>query len=126
MPIPSIEEFGQALVRCVRDEAIKNCDRQLQPDAMSPVAKRWREILHSPEDLAKAMVSDCVDETIAYLLQAIDQGLLRISFTSANGNTVNLSEEGFGELSGAYMGKNGWRATHSTERVPNDFSNLEL
>jgi hypothetical protein len=58
------------------------------------------------------------------LLQAIDQGLLRLSFTSANGEIVDLAEEGLGELSGWYMGSGGWRASYSHERFVDDFSDL--
>jgi hypothetical protein len=38
MPTVEIEEFAQALVRHVRDEAIQNCDVDLRENAMGPVA----------------------------------------------------------------------------------------
>ena len=43
MPIPEIEEFARVLIQQVRDTTIQSCDRQLQPDAGSAVAKRWRD-----------------------------------------------------------------------------------
>ena len=71
-----------------------------------------------------AMIPDCVDETVFALLQAIDQGLLRITFTGANGEKIDLTEEGLGELSGWYMGSGGWRKMYSKERFNDDCSDL--
>jgi hypothetical protein len=65
-----------------------------------------------------------VDETIFYLLQAIDEGSLRIAYTAGNGKVVDLAAEGLGELSGWFMGSEGWRAKYSKERFNDDFSDL--
>jgi hypothetical protein len=126
MPIPEIEEFAKILVQRVRDSAIQSCDRQLQPGARSPVAKRWREAASDGEPgiIANVIVPDCVDETVFYLLQAIDQGLLQLSFSASNGKTVDLAAEGLGELSGWYMASGGWRAMYTTERFVDDFADL--
>lgn len=122
----AIDELGELLTRYVRDAAIQSCDMQLRPDVQSPVARRWRAAAATaggnlPPDV---VIPDCVDETISALLQAIDQGLLRLSFTTSNGETVDLSEEGLGELSGWYMGSGGWRAMYSKERFVDDFEDL--
>jgi len=65
-----------------------------------------------------------VDETLFYLLQAIDQGVLRLSYTDESGQVVDLTEAGLGELSGWYMGSGGWRARYSQERFVDDFGDL--
>src|SRR5215472_1345730 len=101
MPLPEIEEFAKLLVQQVRDEAIYNCDRQLQRDAKSPAAKRWRQALKRPKPaMAQIVIADCVDKTVSSLPRAIDQGVLRISFTASNGRTIDLSDDGLGELCG--------------------------
>jgi hypothetical protein len=40
------------------------------------------------------LVPDIVDSTLFCLLHAIDDGLLKLSFTASNGRTVDLSAEG--------------------------------
>jgi len=128
MPKSEIQEFAKILVQSVRDAAIQSCDRQRKPGVNSPIAIRWREAAvnnkigqNVPENI---MIQDCVDETVAHLLLAIDQGLLRISFTASNGKTVDLANDGLGELCGWYMGSGGWRAMFAHERFIDDFSDL--
>ena len=122
-----VEEFAKVLVREVRDAAIKACDRALDEDAQSPVARRWRRA-RAPEcrDLAKLMIADCVDQTLARLMDAIDQEVLQISFRTASGTVVDLSRAGLGELCGWYMGGDGgWRTLYSTERYSDDLAENE-
>lgn len=120
-----IEEFARILVKEVRDRAIQSCDRQRKQDAASPAAERWKAAANTGDlgTVADLLISDCVDETVFYLLQAIDQGVLRVSFKSSNGVTVDLGAEGAGELSGWYMSSGGWRA-YSAERFVDDFADL--
>lgn len=127
MSAPEIEEFARILVQRVRDAAIRSCDGELQASAESPVAKRWRDAARSntPEEFARAAIPDIVDETVFHLLDAIDQGLLKISFTASTGGTVDLTSDGLGELSGWYAGSPGWRTMHAKERFVDDFSDLK-
>ena len=92
MPSPEIEEFARTLVRHVRDATVRNCDGLLQPQANSPVAQRWRSLGASASDLG-VIVPDAVDETIFSLLQAIDQGLLRLKFVTSTGREIDLTDE---------------------------------
>lgn len=123
MPIQEIEEFAKALVIQVRDMAVRSCDGYLQQQANSPVARRWKQLTTSASDI-QTMIPDIVDETVFCLLQAIDQGILRLKFVSSDGREIDLSEEGLGELSGWYMGSGGWRAMFSGERYVDDFADL--
>ena len=127
MPNPEIEEFAKLLVQQVRDAAIKNCDGALRPNAAFPVAKRWKKTANAEvlQPITNVVVPDVVDETVFHLLRAIDQGLLKLSFTAANGKKVDLPAEGLGELAGWYMGSGGWRALYSQERFVDDFSDLK-
>jgi len=122
MPRRAIEELGELLIRHVRDVAIQSCDLQLLPHSQTPVAKRWRRaaIPFDGKVPPQVLIPDCVDETIFVFLRAIDQGLLRLSFTTESGETVDLAKEGHGELAARYMATDGWRAKYSKERVNHD------
>jgi hypothetical protein len=123
MPVPEIEEFAEALVRQVRDASVRSCDGLLQARADCPVAHRWRKLGAAASDL-RIVVPDAIDETVFSLLQAIDQGTLRLKFVSGSGREIDLTAEGLGELSGWYMGSGGWRAMFSKERYVDDFADL--
>ena len=126
MPSPEIEEFAKFLVKYVRDRAIQNCDMALHPDAKGLSAVRRKETIKSGdiESILEMIIPDVVDETIFFLLNSIDQNLLRLSFTASNGKTVDL-DDGSGELAGWYTG-DGWRAAYSAERFVDDFKDLSL
>jgi hypothetical protein len=120
-----IEEFARTLIQQVRDIAIQTNDRTLSEAHV--VAERWKEAAASgsPEAFAKVLIPDIVDSAMFHLLHAIDDGLLKLSFTASNGNTVDLSMEGLSELAGWYMGSDGWRAKYAKERFVDDFSDLK-
>ena len=120
-----IEEFARVLIEWVRDGTIRSCDRHLQGDATDPITKRWREAMCSarPEELLKVVIPDIVDATLAYLFGGIDQEVLPLSFTASDNTSVDLSRDGFGELSGWFMGQ--WRAQYSKERFVDDCADLE-
>jgi hypothetical protein len=61
---------------------------------------------------------------VFYLLNAIDQELLHLKFVSSSGKEIDLVEDGLGELSGWYMGSEGWRAMRSKERFVDDCADL--
>ena len=123
---PEIEEFAKTLIELVRDASIQSNDMALRPTSVSPIAKRWAKAASDepPVDVVRVVIPDIVDETIFYLLQAIDEGLLRIAFTDSNGKVIDLATQGHGELSGWYMGSGGWRAMYSAERFVDDFADL--
>jgi hypothetical protein len=125
MPRRAVEELGELLVRHVRDVAIQSCDMQLLPHSQTLVAKRWRRsaIPFNGKVPPQVLIPDCVDEAIFAFLRAIDQGLLRLSYTTESGETVDLAKEGRGELANKYMANDGWRAKYSKERIGNDFAN---
>ena len=121
-----IEEFARILAKEVRDRAIQNCDRQRRTDAHSPLAERWRAVADTGDvtTAADILIPDCVDETLFCLLQAIDQGVLRLEFNASTGRAIDLVNEGAGELSGWYMSTDGWRGKYSMERFVDDFADL--
>jgi hypothetical protein len=131
LPIPEIaeiEEFAKVLMRQVRDTAIQNCDMLLRPVGESPTAKRWRAAQRtgSPEVLAKEMIPDVVDTTLWYLLHAIDEGVLRLLYTSQNGKLVDLGAEDLDGLAGWLGGgRDGWTKKYSQERFVDDLAHLD-
>jgi hypothetical protein len=124
MPERAVNEFAELLVRHVRDVAIQSCDLQLLPHSETPVAKRWRRaaVPFDGKVPPQVVIPDCVDETIFAFLRAIDQGLLRLSFTAESGEVVDLAKEGRGELAARYISSGGWRAKYSKERFFDDFA----
>lgn len=126
MTTPEIEEFAKMLVMHVRDNAIRSCDLCIRVDSANPIAERWRSQFQdavSRKNL-EAVISDCIDLTVSSLLSAIDQGLLPLSFRASSGRMIDLENEGFGELSGWFMGSGGWRSLYSKERFFDDFSDM--
>lgn len=125
---PEIEEFAKTLAEHVRDAAIQECDMLLRPDGQSPVAKRWRAAAKSgrPEVLAKEAIPDIVDQTLFYLLHAIDEGFLRLAYTAKNGRAVSLNDENLDGLAGWWGGgAQGWITKYSNERFVDDLSDLD-
>ena len=122
-----LEEFAKMLVENVRDAAIQSNDRTLS--AQHVIAKRWKEAAanSSPEAFAKVLIPDIVDSTISHLLSAIDQGLVRLSFTASSGKSLDLTTVAAesGELSGWYKGGGGWIERYSKERSIDDFADLK-
>lgn len=103
----------------------KSNDRTLQV-GHHVIAKRWKKAASdgSPEEFARVLIPDVVDSTISHLLGAIDQEVLRLSFTSSSGKPVDLTKVAYesGEMSGWYRGRGGWREKYSKERFIDDFS----
>jgi hypothetical protein len=130
MATPAIEQFAAILLTQVRDAAIASCDALLEPRFTIPKAARWRQKIEdgSPRELAELMIPDCVDETLFYLLHAIDEGILKLRFETPEGKTVDLTEEGegIGEMAGWFMGsEDGWREKFSKERWIDDHKDLK-
>ena len=117
MPSPEIEEFAKTLVEQVRDQAVSGCDVNLRPEARSVTAERWHSAGVGRNPQTEVLIPDCVDAALFFLLNAIDQGVLRLQFKAANGKVVDLPSEGNGELAGWYLGEGGWRSRFSAERI---------
>jgi hypothetical protein len=117
-----IEEFARILIQRVRDAAIQSNDKRLNAEHI--IAKRWKQAAAdgATESFAKVLIPDVVDDTLFYLLHAIDDGLLKLSFTASNGKSVDLTTEGRSELAGWYIGSDAWRAKYAKERFVDDFS----
>jgi hypothetical protein len=127
MPTPEIEEFAKLIVEHIRDCSVRDCDRYLHAENRGPVAKRWKAVAGETElkTVASVVIPDVVDSVVAQLFWAIDEGLLNLSFTASNGNTVDLEKDGLHELCGWYMGTEGWREMYSKERFVDDFADLK-
>ena len=118
-----IDEFAKKLVECVRDTAIRNCDMTFRSHGVT--GKRWRELAASstsPDSFAKEIIPDIVDSTIAQLLGAIEQEILPLSFTAANGKSVDLVTATDG-LSGLYGAE--WCKKYTKERFIDYLADLK-
>jgi hypothetical protein len=118
-----VEEFARLVVQKVRDQAIAENDRILRETHST--AKRWRESANrSLEEYTRTVVCDVVDSTVFFLLKAIDNGDIRVSFEASNGLSTKLWDNG--ELAGWYAMDDGWPSAFSSERVPRRFEDLNL
>lgn len=118
-----IEEFAKILIEWVRDAAIQSNNRIFKEE--HAIAKRWKEAMASSaslEEFAKLIIPDIVDSTISHLLGAIDQEVLRLTFTAADGKSIDLITETDG-LSGLYGGE--WCEKYTNERFVDDLANLK-
>ena len=121
MPTREIEEFAKILVREVRDAAIQDCDILRHPEAQSIGAKRWRKLgVGACDAVVEAIIPDCVDVALYYLLHAIDDGMLRLQFVASDGKVMDLTSEGLSELAGWYAMRDGWRSAYSEQRFVED------
>src|ERR1700744_2548922 len=119
-PSPEIEELGKLLIQYVRDEAIQFGDRR--PSLVNnEVDIRWRNAARHGESMATVLIPDMVDITIYYLLNAIDSGVIQLSFKTSDGKVVDLTKNAW--LAGWYIDGDpeGWRASHSRERYFQSF-----
>lgn len=111
-----IEEFARILVNHVRDAAIRDCDMDSASESSSVGARRWRDLGSTQaQPLMSAVIPDCVDTTLFWLLDAIDQGIMNIQFVAEDGSVVDLVRDGLGELAGSYIGNESWRSQFSKE-----------
>jgi hypothetical protein len=114
-----LNEFAASVVKHIRDNAVRSMYTQLYT-TNSPIAKRWHEqkVSGNIDRLSEMLISDSVDDTIFYLLNAIDNGDIIMSFKANNKKEINLTEEGLGELGGGYIAE--WRSEYSKEPCFND------
>src|SRR5262245_7969651 len=94
----AIEEFGERLVRYVRDMAIHAGDLRGSSGCESVAAKRWRAAAAAAGGQIPpgTMIPECVDDTVFYLLYSMDDAeMLHLSFTTKGGETTDLSVVGW-------------------------------
>ena len=117
----NLDVFAEQLVRGVRDAAIRDCLVAVGPHGKSPSAKRWRAALESANMTAicDSVIPGCIDAAIFFLLDAIDNGNMRLLFLAPDGSTVDLQEEGGMSLAGFYIenDREGWRNRYSNYGV---------
>ncbi len=123
----AIDEFAEFLMKEIRDEVIRLCDKALlDPKGLGFRGRRWRRTLETatPTEMALMVIPDVVDSTLMRLLQFVDDDVLRVLFESSDGSRVNVGEARPFELVGWYHGVNGWCGWYSKERFSDDISKL--
>jgi hypothetical protein len=124
MPSKEVLEFAEQLITLVRDRAVSDGLNTASPTfARSPPAKRWRKAGINAA-MAKVIVPDVVDDTLFRLLDALDNGLLKLKFVTKEGQEVDLESAGMGELAGWYTGSQGWREMFSEQPFFDDCADL--
>lgn len=120
-----IEEMCKTVVQRVRDESIRNCDALLALQAASPIAKKWKTAISegNTEKLADLLIADVVDAVLFCFMDALDNGLLDITYHASDDQSVRVTSHAKGELAGWYIGHDGLIARYSSERlstIPSD------
>jgi hypothetical protein len=124
-----LEAFASVLMRLVRDEAIRSCDRLTSSGAETGTeADRWRQLFSTSEarSVAHDLIPEVVDQTLFHFLNAVDNGELCLAWLAADGSAQPLSEIGKGEMAGWLMGSPGWRHAYSSARFDDPFKDLRL
>ncbi|WP_152616578.1 hypothetical protein [Sphingomonas sp. ERG5] len=115
-----VDEFAENLIKTVRDRAINSFDGILEKNMRSETTRRYvQEFGEKLESSIFNVIPDVVDTTIFYLLNAIDNGDLRLLYKNAEGEVVDLDAKGFGEMAGRYVEEDaeGWRQRFSRSRI---------
>ena len=127
-PIPQLHDFGELLMRSVRDPAIEACDKLAVGHMLGPDGERWRQLLSDPEvrHALAELIPDIVDQTLFQLLLACDNSLVPLAFRAEDGSCQTLADVGRGEMAGWLMGSPGWRHRFSAQRFFDPLAGLRL
>lgn len=110
----ALEEFGRKLVQQVRDDTIFSTEVLKNPWSRSPLRSKLnaldRKCVAAVLDL---VIPDIVDSTLFYLLLAIGEGRIRLTYVPDEGESFDLSANHDEELAGWLWNEEGWIARHS-------------
>jgi hypothetical protein len=92
------------------------------------IGERWDMALKNAtaREALTTLLPDIVDETIFALLDAIDNGVLRLTYASSAGDSIDLTDSALGEMAGWFMGNDGWRNHYCQERFFDDSRNFTI
>jgi hypothetical protein len=123
-----VKEFASDIIRNVRDRAVRNCDMLVVRKSTSMIGERWDMALKNAtaREALTTLLPDIVDETIFALLDAIDNGVLRLTYASSAGDSIDLTDSALGEMAGWFMGNDGWRNHYCQERFFDDSRNFTI
>jgi|ERR1700722_9240502 len=114
-----IARFARLLVQLVRDRAIDECDRLLAGGLRGPRGERWQS--YGQDDTVRealdALIPDVVDDTLAQLLNAVENDDLPLAWQRSDDSLVTLTDMDPDGLVGPFMdGTEGWRGVYSAKR----------
>lgn len=113
-----LDRFAELLIQQVRDQPIRICDRLAAGRMHGPDGERWRSVLGGTDARAAVteLIPDIVDQVLAHLLNALDQGDLPLAWRGEDGECVDLYDLGRSEMAGWLFGEDSWRERFSGER----------
>lgn len=107
------EVFVRSLVRLVRDPAISDTLAMADDAIRGAIGAAWRNANES-ERLTLA-VAYAVDSALCELLNAIGNRVLNMSWTTEDGQVVDLASSTSGDLTGEFITNGGWRDQFSDQ-----------
>jgi hypothetical protein len=113
-----LDRFAELLIHQVRDQPIRICDLLAAGRMHGPDGERWRSVLAGTDarTAVTELIPDIVDQVLAHLLNALDQGDLPLAWRGADGECVDLYDLGRSEMAGWLFGEDSWRERFSGER----------
>lgn len=111
-----LENFAVDMVE-IRDTTIDSVVFMTEPSYKGPRRERWRNALEGADvDEIRRVLVDVVDETIFHVLDAIDNGQLKLYVVDGNtpGTFRRLADLASEPLAWSFVGDDdGWRSTLS-------------
>lgn len=104
-----IDEFGEKLVRFVRDPVIEAAEVLKNRLSKGPTRQKLNAYdAATVSAVLDIVVPEMVDDTIFHLMRAIDFGDIRLSYRSDADRDFDLEEIGMQELHGWLFGDESW------------------
>jgi hypothetical protein len=123
-----LNRFAELLIHQVRDQPIRICDRLAAGRMHGPDGERWRSVLADRDARAAVteLIPDIVDQVLAHLLNALDQGDLPLAWRGTDGECVDLYDLGRSEMAGWLFGDDydSWQETVYLPRSPENARRL--
>ena len=110
----AIEEFGQKLVKYVREDTLTSCDVIGKWGSNDPTTRQLRAYdRRLVQEVLDILLPSIVDDAIFHMLRAIECEDIRVIYVADSGEQCDLAEIAQGELTGYYLGEEGWAARYS-------------
>lgn len=121
-----LDEFGQAVMTHVRDDAISFLERVLSGRMADATSKelhsQLRDLSPAEAEAIRRLLVTAVDAGIVRFLHFVDECDLQLLFQSRSGDTVNIREISDG-LAGEFHTDKGWIARFS--KYPDGLSSVD-
>lgn len=115
----NLDQFGEALIKQVRDVTIRHWDKIVNGTMSDEETRIINSLGENEIELVKRLIPKIIDTTLHYLLwKAEQQSPIFLGLRTTDGKIEDISSISDG-LSGELYGENGWLKKYSSQRVYN-------